>query len=82
MCDIVERQCLFQIEYECMIDCTQVRGITPQFYEGVEEFMTACGQIEQFIRERTVRFPCAKCKCRRILDINPLDIICTRMVLS
>ena len=53
-----------------MIDYTQVGGIKPQFYEGVKEFITTCGQIEQFIREGIIRCPCAKCKCRKFLDIE------------
>ena len=41
------------------------RGIKPQFYEDVEEFITTCGQTKQFIYEGKVRCPCAKCKYRR-----------------
>ena len=40
-------------------------GIKPKFYEGVEEFIMAYIQIEQFTREGTSRCPCRKCKCRR-----------------
>ena len=35
-----------------MIDCTQVEGIKPQFYDEVDEFIRVCCQIEQFISER------------------------------
>ena len=47
-------------------------GIKPQFYEGVEEFIMDCDQIEQFICEETIRCPYAKCKCRRFLDIESI----------
>ena len=55
-----------------MIDCTQVGGIKPQFNERVEEFITACGQTEQCIREGKIRCSCAKCKCKRFLDIESI----------
>ena len=55
-----------------MIDCTQVGRIKLEFYEGVEEFITACVQIEQFTHEGIVRCPCPKCKCRRFLDIESI----------
>ena len=55
-----------------MIDCTYVGGIKPQFYKGVDEFITGYGQIEWFIHEGIVRFPYAKCRCRRVLDIESI----------
>ena len=47
-------------------------GIKPKFYEGVEEFVMACVQIEQFTREWTIRCHCRKCKCTRFLDIESI----------
>ena len=47
-------------------------GIKPRFYEGVEEFITACVRIEQFTREETIRCSCGKCKCRRFLDLESI----------
>ena len=72
MCDIVEIQCLLQIEYGCMIDCTQVGGIKPQFYEGIKELIMTCVRTEQFTCERTIRCLCCKCKYRRFLDIKSI----------
>ena len=52
-----------------MIDCTQIERIKPEFYEGVEKFITTYIQTEQFTCEGTIRCPCRKCKCRKFLDI-------------
>ena len=46
--------------------------IKPEFYEGVEEYITTCVQTEQFTHEGTIRCPCCKCKCRRFLDIESI----------
>ena len=46
--------------------------IKPEFYEGVEEFVMACVQIEQFTREGIIRCPYHKYKCRRFLDIESI----------
>ena len=56
-----------------MIDCTRVGArLNLNFIKGVEEFVMACVQIEQFTREGIIRCPYHKYKCRRLFDIESI----------
>ena len=47
-------------------------GIKSEFYMGVEEFVDVTCQSQPFSNEGKVRCPCARCGCRKYLDIETI----------
>ena len=44
----------------------------PEFYVGLEEFVGVACQSQLFLSEGKVRCPCARCRCRKYLDIETI----------
>ena len=47
-------------------------GVNPKFYPSIAEFISAVCQLDQFLCELTVRYPCATYRCRNYIDIETI----------